>query len=68
MSDNGNHDRILCKIQHFADMMVQRKLEKEALSIAIDDKSLKSEIRSEILIYQQILDEYYEIFKEILSR
>ena len=68
MFDQARHDRFIAKLQHFGDSIKQRVLEKETLSIAVDDKSLKSEIISEILIYQEIIDDYYECFKDILHR
>jgi hypothetical protein len=68
MSNYLSHDQVIAKIQHFADSLQQRKLEKEALSIVISDKSLKSEIRSEILIYEEILEDYDDTFQDILVR
>ena len=68
MSDYLNHDQIIAKIQHFADFMTQKKLEKEALSIVLDKSDLKSCIISEILIYQEIIEEYYTDFEHILHR
>lgn len=68
MIDLQQHDKVIAKLQYFADNMHQRKLEKEALSIAIEDKELKSEIRSEILIYEEIIQEYYATFKDIICR
>lgn len=63
-----SHDRLIAKLQRFADTMQQRKLEKEALSIVLGKCELQSEIRSEILIYEEILDSYYDTFEEILTR
>lgn len=68
MQNQESGDRLIAKLQYFADSMNQRKLEKEALSIVVHEKSLRSEIRSEILIYDQIIDEYHDIFKDILYR
>lgn len=62
------HDQLIAKLQHFADGLCQHKLEKEALSITLGKCELQSEIRNEILIYEEILDSYYDQFQEILTR
>lgn len=62
------HDQVIAKVQHFADMLKQRKLEKEALHMAIDDKSIKLYIHNEIIIYSEIMAEYNEEFQQILRR
>lgn len=63
-----SHDQVIAKIQRFADTISQRKLEKESLAITIEKSELQSDLRIEILIYEEILDEYYIFFEEILSR
>lgn len=63
-----SHDRIIAKLQHFADSMQQHKKEKEHLSMTLGKCDLQSEIRSEILIYEEILNCYYDEFQEILTR
>lgn len=63
-----SHDRIIAKLQHFADMLQQSKLEKEALSIALGECKHQTEIRNTILIYEEILGDYYDEFQEILMR
>ena len=68
MQNDVNQNVLIAKLQYFADSMNQRKVEKETLSFAITEKLLKSEIRSEILIYEEIIEEYHLIFKEILYR
>lgn len=68
ISQEINHDRIIAKLQHFADSMQQRKKEKESLSLAIGKCDIQSEIRSEILVYEEILNDYYDEFQEILIR
>lgn len=68
MLDQALRDRLIAKLQHFADSLQQRKLEKETLSIFITDKSIRSEILREILIYEEIIEEYYSDFKDILTR
>jgi len=68
MIDQISHDQIIAKIQHFADNLQQRKLDKEILSILIEDKPLKSDILNEILIYEEIIQEYYDDFRNILTK
>lgn len=68
MIDPVSHDRLIAKLQHFAECMHQRKLEKEALSIALNKSNLKSKVISEISIYSEIIEEYYDVFKDILYR
>lgn|GEM_PF-5735458 len=63
-----SHDRIIAKLQYFADSMQQHKKEKEALSMTLGKCDLQSYIRSEILIYDEILECYYDTFEEILTR
>ena len=67
ISEN-NHDKIIAKLQHFADKLDQKRLEKEALAISVGFCVLQTEIKSEISVYQEILDEYYDEFQEILTR
>lgn len=62
------YDRLIAKLQHFADTLNQRKLDKEVLSIISDDKSIRSELHTEIFIYEEIIEEYYNDFKDILFR
>lgn len=62
------YDRLIAKLQHFADTLNQRKLDKEVLSIISDDKSLRAELHTEIFIYEQIIEEYYEDFNDIICR
>jgi len=68
MINEGHHERLIAKLQYFADFIQQTKLEQEALSIVIDDKILRLDIQKRILIYQQIGEEYHDIFKDILYR
>ena len=63
-----SHDRIIAKLQHFADSMQQHKREKEALSMTLGKCELQTDIRNEILIYDEILECYYDTFNEILTR
>jgi len=67
-----SHDRIIAKLQHFADTLQQTKADKENIAISIDQKeNMKLEIfnlRNEISIYEEILNDYYDEFQEILTR
>jgi len=66
MQEQLNHDRVIAKLQHFADSIRQRKLEKESLVIVIGDK--EKSLKEQISVYEEILEEYYTFFEEILSR
>ncbi len=68
MFDQLNHDKLTCKIQAFNDKLTQIILEKEALALAITENVLRSDIRTEIIVYNEILNEYNKIFDNILHR
>lgn len=59
---------LIAKLQYFADEMNQRRKDKETLAIATNERECKEGIKTEILIYEQIIEEYNEIFKEILYK
>ena len=63
---NGHNGHCIAKVQYFADMMKQIVLEKESLAVVVEDPSLRSDIRTEILIYNQVLEEYNKLFEDIL--
>ena len=63
-----SHDRVIAKLQHFADALQQRKKEKEALSMVLEKSILQEDLKSEILVYEEILNDYYDEFQEILTR
>jgi hypothetical protein len=68
MSNLLTHDQIIAKLQQFADGLRQRKLEKEALSIGLEKGSQKTEVYNQILIYEEIIEEYHNSFEDIIFR
>ncbi len=68
MLDLTHHDRLMCKLQYFADMLNQARLEKQALAIVVVDENLKKELKNEIFIYDEIISQYDQIFNDILHR
>lgn len=69
MNDHIHYDQVIARIQHFAESLKQKQLEKEALAIAIDDKEeYEADLRSQIKVCQEIMKEYFELFEEILYR
>lgn len=68
MQNASYNDRNIAKLQYFADMMGQRVLEKESLAVILTDENLKSDIRTEIMIYNEILYEYNKLFEDILHK
>lgn len=63
------HDRLVAKLQHFADMLNQTQSEKESLLFAIDRESCEKEkLRNQIFLCQQISKDYYTMFEDILYR
>ncbi len=68
MSNQLTHDQIIAKLQHFADSLRQRKIEKEALSIALEKGDQKIEVYNQILIYEEIIEEYHSSFEDIIFR
>lgn len=69
MLDQLAHDRLVAKLQHFADMLSQTQLEKELLLLTIDRESCEKEkLRTQIFLCQQISKDYYEMFEDILYR
>lgn len=69
MRDPIFHDRLVAKLQYFADVLKHTKIEKETCLISLDIKSLEKEnLKNQIFLYQEILNEYYETFDDILYR
>ncbi len=68
MSNPLTHDQVIAKLQHFADGLRQRKIEKEALSIALEKGDQKTEVYNQILIYEEIIEEYHSSFEDIIFR
>ncbi len=68
MSDQINHDRLLCKIQAFHDLLDQRIREKETMDISLNDADLRKELFKEIEIINRIFVDYSNIFEDILHK
>ena len=69
MLDQAFHDRLACKIQHFAEVIQQIQREKEILLITIDRKSCEKEkLKNQIYLCRELEKEYYSIFEDILHR
>jgi hypothetical protein len=68
MSNQLTHDQIIAKLQHFADGLRQHKLEKESLSISLEKSEQKTQIYNQILIYEEIIEEYHNTFEDIIFR
>lgn len=69
MMNQLTHDRLVAKLQHFADMLNQTQLEKESLLLTIDRESCEKEtLKTQIFLCRQISKEYYEMFEDILYR
>lgn len=69
MSDQSRHDRLIAKLQHFANLMQSIQAEKENLLMSIDRESCEKEkLKIQIYLCQQLEKEYYEIFQDILYR
>ncbi len=66
MENESTKDKLIGKIQYFADMLQQCALEQEALAIVMEDSELKSLVRSKILFYEEIVTQYNSLFKEII--
>ncbi len=69
MHDQSQHNRLACKIQHFAELIQQIQKEKENLLMSIDcDSCEKDKLKTQIYLCQELSKEYYEIFDDILYR
>ena len=68
MCESCCHNQIIAKIQHFSELLNACILEKETLSIVIHDKDMKNHLLLEILVYEEILTQYDDIFKNILCK
>lgn len=63
------HDRLVAKLQHFADLLNQTQIDKESRLLSIDRESCEKEkLKTEIFLCHQISNEYYEIFEDIIYR
>ena len=64
-----NHDRLIAKLQHFADLIYQSKIDKETLLVSSPTENCQKErLKEAIFVYEEILKEYYDIFEDILHR
>lgn len=69
MLNYSHHDRLIAKLQHFADLLYQAKVEKETLLITSHiEKCKKERLQEAIFVYEEMLKEYYNIFEDILHR
>lgn len=69
MPENGNYERLIAKLQHFAESIHHQQIEKEYLLLTSDSENCQKERMQEaIFVYENILKEYCTIFEEILYR
>lgn len=70
MVDYDNHDQIIAKIQHFAELMQQCIKDKEMwlLTLPPEHDCEQEKVKEQILVLQEMLKEYYKIFDDILYR
>lgn len=68
MQDQQHYDKLIAKIQYFADKLDQIKTENESLAIILQDPPHNPELELKISVYEEILHDYYESFKDILYR
>ena len=67
MISDYHHDKLVAKIQYFADCLSQIHEDKENLMMALcDEKKMIRETEIEIKTYREIIDMYYTSFGEIL--
>lgn len=69
MIDPLGHDRLVAKLQHFADTLKFTQQEKESCLLSFQHKSHEKEsLKTQIFLYEEILKEYYDTFEDILHR
>lgn len=69
MTEYQRHERLIAKIQHFAEWLKQSQIEREILLISTPGKNCQKEkIQESILVYEEMLKEYYDIFEDIVHR
>jgi len=66
MNDYASQCQVIAKIQHFLEYLQQSQLEKQALAIALGKSEQDECLKDQILIYQELIDHYHGLFKEIL--
>jgi len=69
MLNFSHHDRLIAKLQHFAELLKQTQTEKEILLLTSSKENCQKErLMEAISVYEEILKEYYDIFEDILHR
>jgi Trp operon repressor len=69
MIDLRSKDKIIAKIQHFAELIQQLQRDKENLLLTIDRENCEREkLKTQIFICHELLKEYHQIFDDILYR
>lgn len=70
MTDQLQHDKIVAKIQHYADLLRQYQNDKEnlLLTTATERDCEREKLKHQILLCQELLKDYYQIFDDILYR
>lgn len=69
MIENGRYERLIAKLQHFADELDKSKSDAEFLLITNPTQyCAREKIETSIFLYDKILQTYYDVFDEILDR
>lgn len=69
MTNEEPRDKLIAKIQYFADIIEVKINEMDSLTYALnDEKAMLASLKKEISIYQEILEIYNTLFKDILYR
>lgn len=69
MNEQIIHDRIIAKIQHYAEFLRHMQIDKEHTLLSNQSKTPENErIKSQLFVCQELLKEYYNIFDDILYR
>lgn len=69
MTAEEPRDKLIAKIQYFADIIEVKINEMDSLTYALnDEKAMLTSLKKEISIYQEILEIYNNLFKDILYR
>lgn len=68
MLDRTYQAKIIAKIRHFAEYVSEKKGDEECLAITLHECDTKKACKQKILVYQEIIDEYYNLFDEIVEK
>lgn len=69
MPENARYERLIAKLQHFADGLNQLKIDAEfSLITTSSEICQRDKVKDSIFLYDKILKEYYDVFDEILDR